>query len=99
MFMRRVHYLKWHELMTQRANLTAQMQNHELYEFRSSARAAEIAAELQQNAAAESDSFMRVAQGIYFGVRQHLQPDIILQCKVKLASNAYNCFCSIFVHM
>ena len=68
MCLRRVHYLKQHELMSRRAALTAQMQGQDMYDYQSSDRVADIAAELQLNAKAEHDLFVRNAWTFYFGV-------------------------------
>ena len=69
MFLRRIFFLRRHELASQRAALTSQMQEQHASTLASATRVTDLASELKQNAAADHQNFHRFAWATYFGVR------------------------------
>lgn len=70
MFLRRVFILRRHEVASQRAALTSQMQDQHASTLANATRVTELASELKQNASADHQNFHRFAWSTYFGVRQ-----------------------------
>ncbi len=68
MFLRRVYFLKRHELNSQCAALRAKMQNQDPHPLANVAMVTSAASQLRQNAAEDRQVLMRFAWAVYFGV-------------------------------